>query len=177
MKTLNQQADLTKDDYSHAGYIYHAYVDKDKIRAWILGKVLPIINDRLSYYLSTMETDISFKLEPSLNVRGKDGSFEYELMSGGERKSVDVAIMLAARDAQMALYGPQCNVLVLDEVDGRLDPVGLNGLIGLIINDLSARDDGLDAIFVISHTAEMRKNFPRTLTVVRENKISRLLQS
>jgi len=93
----------------------------------------------------------------------------YEFQSGGERKRTDVAFMLAMFDLHEQMYGRQCNVLVLDEVDGRMDDDGIESLINIIKNDLSSR---IESILIISHRNMMQDVFPKELLVKRSNRFS-----
>jgi len=95
----------------------------------------------------------------------------YEFESGGERKRTDVAFMLAMFDFHEQMYGRQCNVLVLDEVDGRMDDDGIDSLISVIKNDLANR---VETILVISHRNLMFDTFPKEIKVVRTKRQSRL---
>ena len=88
----------------------------------------------------------------------------YEFESGGERKRTDVAFMFAMFDFHEEMYGRQCNILVLDEVDGRLDDDGIDSLIGIIKNDLASK---VESIMVISHRNMMHDIFPREIRVKR----------
>jgi DNA repair exonuclease SbcCD ATPase subunit len=93
----------------------------------------------------------------------------YEYQSGGERKRTDLAFMLASYDFYEVMYGRQCNLMVLDEVDGRMDEDGIEGLISIIRNDLSSR---IDNILIISHRNQMFDVFDRELKVKRINRFS-----
>jgi DNA repair exonuclease SbcCD ATPase subunit len=67
-------------------------------------------------------------------------------------------------DFHEQMYGRQSNVLVLDEVDGRLDDDGIDSLISVIKNDLANK---VETIMVISHRNMMHDTFPRELRVKR----------
>jgi DNA repair exonuclease SbcCD ATPase subunit len=64
------------------------------------------------------------------------------------------------------MYGQQCNVMVLDEVDGSLDPHGVRMFVDIIHNDFSGdRPDKPDTILIISHKNEMVDQFPNHVLV------------
>ena len=72
-------------------------------------------------------------------------------------------------DLHEQMYGRQCNVLILDEVDGRMDDDGIESLINIIKNDLSSR---IESILIISHRNMMQDVFPKELLVKRSNRFS-----
>ena len=95
--------------------------------------------------------------------------WKYEYESGGERKKTDLAMMFAIFDFHEYMYGRQCNILVLDEVDGRLDEDAVDSLISIIKSDLAHR---VETVLVISHKNTMKDVFPNELCVQRVKRFS-----
>jgi DNA repair exonuclease SbcCD ATPase subunit len=95
--------------------------------------------------------------------------WDYHLCSGGERKRIDMAIMFALYDLYIHMYGQQCNIMVLDEVDGRLDADGIQAFINIIYNDFSGSNADSrpkpGSILIISHRSEMLDAFPSKILV------------
>ena len=60
-------------------------------------------------------------------------------------------------------------MLVLDEVDGRMDDDGIDALINIIKNDLANK---VESILIISHRNMMHDVFPQELRVKRSNRFS-----
>ena len=160
-----------KSEYlnKHLHYIHKAYNDRSKIKGYIFREHLPFINSRLAYYLEVFDLDIKIELTDSLGISSNMWGYEYE--SGGERKRTDVAFMLAMFDFHEQIYGRQCNVLVMDEVDGRLDDDGIEALINIIKTDLSHR---VESILMISHRNMMFDTFSKELRVTRHGRFSKL---
>ena len=161
----------TRSEYlnKHLHYIHKAYNDRSKIKGYIFREHLPYINSRLQYYLEIFDLDIKIELTDSLGISSNMWGYEYE--SGGERKRTDVAFMLAMFDFHEQIYGRQCNVLVMDEVDGRLDDDGIEALINIIKTDLSHR---VESILMISHRNMMFDTFSKELRVTRHGRFSKL---
>lgn len=171
-KLLNEvSTSRTKSEYlnKHLHYIHKAYNDRSKIKGYIFREHLPYINSRLQYYLEIFDLDIKIELTDSLGISSNMWGYEYE--SGGERKRTDVAFMLAMFDFHEQIYGRQCNVLVMDEVDGRLDDDGIEALINIIKTDLSHR---VESILMISHRNMMFDTFSKELRVTRHGRFSKL---
>lgn len=153
----------------HYKYIHKAYNDRNKIKSFVFQDHVPFINSRLRHYLDVFGLDIQIEITPSLAISSNLWGYEFE--SGGERKRTDVAFMLAMYDFHEEMYGRQCNVLVLDEVDGRLDDDGIDSLISIIKNDLAGR---VETILVISHRNMMFDTFGREIKVQRVDRFSTL---
>jgi DNA repair exonuclease SbcCD ATPase subunit len=153
----------------HYYYIQKAYGDRGKIKSFVFREHIPFINSRIRHYLEVFDLDVAIELTSSLGVSSNLWGYEFE--SGGERKRTDVAFMLAMFDFHEQMYGRQCNLLVLDEVDGRLDDDGIDALINIIKNDLSAR---AESVLVISHRNMMFDTFPNEIKVERTERFSHL---
>jgi DNA repair exonuclease SbcCD ATPase subunit len=153
----------------HYHYVYKAYNDRNKIKSYIFREHIPFINSRLKHYMDVFGLDIQIKLTESLGIESNLWGYEFE--SGGERKRTDVAFMLAMFDFHEQMYGRQCNVLILDEVDGRMDEDGIDSLISVIKNDLAHR---VETIMVISHRNMMFDTFPKEVRVTRKNRLSNI---
>lgn len=147
----------------HYQYVYKAWSDRTKIKSFVFKEHIPFINERLKHYLNVFGLDIKIELTPALGISSNLWGYEFE--SGGERKRTDVAFMLSMFDFHEQMYGRQSNLLVLDEVDGRLDDDGIDSLISIIKNDLAPK---VETVLIISHRNMMHDTFPRELIVKRE---------
>lgn len=153
----------------HLNYIYKAYNDRNKVKSLVFQEHIPFINGRLKHYLDIFGLDIHLELTDSLSIKSSKWGYDFE--SGGERKRTDVAFMLATFDFHEYMYGRQCNILVLDEVDGRLDDDGISSLVSIINNDIAPK---VETIFIISHKSDMRDVFSSQINIIRENRFSRI---
>jgi DNA repair exonuclease SbcCD ATPase subunit len=158
------EKDIEKTDHlnRHYHYVFKAWNDRTKIKSFVFQEHIPYINKRLKHYLEVFGLDIQIELTPALGIKSNMWGYEFE--SGGERKRTDVAFMLAMFDFHEQMYGRQSNVLVLDEVDGRLDDDGIDSLINVIKNDLASK---VETIMIISHRNMMCDTFPTELRVKR----------
>jgi DNA repair exonuclease SbcCD ATPase subunit len=160
-----------RNDYlnRHYHYVYRAYSDRSKVKSLVFRDHIPFINNRLRHYLDVFGLDIHIELTDSLSISSNLWGYKFE--SGGEKMRTNVAFMLAAFDFHEHMYGRQCNVLVLDEVDGRLDDDGIDSLINVIKNDLAGR---VETILIISHREHMQDTFAKEIKVRRRNRFSTL---
>lgn len=168
-----KQTDLTSELerldvlVKHYSYIFKSYNDRRKIKSFSVAKYRPLLNSRFKHYLDKFKLGIDIEITDSLGV--DTSGADYDFMSGGERKRVDASFMLARFDVREALYGRQSNVIVLDEVDARMDAEGVECLADIILNDLATR---VDTILVISHQQSMRDIFPNQIRIGKQDKLS-----
>lgn len=165
------QAVVDRDNllWAHYKYINRVYSDRNKIKSIAFKEQLPFINNRLKYYFDVFGLDIKLTITDNLSVESDKWSYDFE--SGGERKRTDVAFMLALFDFHEYMYGRQSNILVLDEVDGRMDNDGIESLISVIKNDIATR---VETILIVSHRDLMHDTFAREIRVTRKNRFSTL---
>lgn len=147
----------------HINYVHRAYSDRRKIKSYMLSEYIPYLNNRIEHYSNRFKLDLSIKFTNALGI--KSDMWDYEEFSGGERKRFDVALMLAIFDLHILMYGRNCNVIVFDEIDGRLDPLGAEIFVDIIRSDFAEK---ADSIFVISQRPDIRGTLPSEIRVVRE---------
>jgi DNA repair exonuclease SbcCD ATPase subunit len=122
------------------------------IKARVIKHYLPIINKQINHYLTAMDFPIHFTLDENfseqLQSRHRD-DFSYESFSEGEKKRIDLALLLTWRAVAQIKNSAACNVLILDEVfDSSLDASGTEEFLK-IIHTLEKSN-----VFVISHKTD-----------------------
>ncbi len=155
---------------THYQYIQKAYSDRRKIKSMIIGELIPYFNQRIQYYLSAFDIDIDLEFTQTLGFQTEKWPFDF--CSGGEQKRISVAIMFAMHDLWLAIYGRQCNIMALDEVDTALDESGAAAFVSIINNDFAekkAERPTPDTIFVISHRNDMVDAFPKKMMIRRDS--------
>jgi DNA repair exonuclease SbcCD ATPase subunit len=162
--------------FKHYKYIYRSYSDRRKIKSWLLSELIPFLNDRVQYYLDMLDIDMCIKFNSTLNA--ETDRWDYEFCSGGERKRIDLAIMFGLYDLYMSIYGQQCSIMVLDEVDSRLDKRGVESFTE-IVTDICTNDERPrpSTIFVISHKQELESLFPSQITIKKKGNFSSIDQT
>lgn len=157
--------------WKHWTYIQKAHSDRKKMKSFAIAPHLDYVNSRLAYYLDVFELDLSMQFTTSLGI--ENSKWEYDFYCGGERKRTDLAIMFAMFDLHEKMYGRQSNIMVLDEVDGRMDGAGIQSLIQIIKNDLSTK---VETLLIISHKSNLRDVFSRQIHIKRDGRYSQLAE-
>lgn len=151
------------------------------VRAHILDTVTPFLNERTADYLSalsdgnitavwsTLGSTAKGELREKFNIEvsNSKGGQSFKLLSGGEKRKVRLATMLALQDLVASRATKPINIWIGDEIDDALDPAGLERLMGLL--ERKARERG--TVLVISHN-EMRDWCDQVATVIKKGGVS-----
>jgi DNA repair exonuclease SbcCD ATPase subunit len=154
------------------------------VKSFLLDEILPSLNDRISYYASALigeQRKIVFDTESQLRSGASRDKFdvgiyqgerkiEYGACSGGEKRRVDVAILLALQSLVFERNAGKCNLMVLDEVFDSLDRTGIEKAVGLLSEESKDK-----AIYVISHVNEFRDYFEKELIIRNEGGVSSIV--
>lgn len=131
------------------------------VRAHILDTVTPFLNERTAEYLSvladgninavwtTLVKNASGELREkfSIEVTNDKGAESFGGLSGGEKRKVRLATMLALQDLVATRAIKPINLWIGDEIDDAMDPAGLERLMTIL--ERKARDRG--TVLIISH--------------------------
>lgn len=133
------------------------------VRAHILDTVTPYLNDRTAHYLnalsdgnieavwSTLSTTAKGELREKFNIEvsSKLGADSFAGLSGGQKRKVRLATVMALQDLVASRALKPIRLFVADEIDHALDEAGLERLMGIL--DEKARERG--TVLVISHNS------------------------
>lgn len=146
----NRRNELLDEDNYHS--IMVQLLKDNGIKTKVIEQYLPVINKMINHYLNIFDFYVNFELDDTFNetikARFKD-TFSYELFSEGQKKKIDISLLLAFRDVAKLKNSVNTNLLIMDEVaDSSLDAEGLENLMD-VINKLENTN-----VFVISHRSE-----------------------
>ena len=173
---LNNELDSSKE--SRAQYaeqkryydILGTILNDKGIKTRIIRKYLPVINNHVNMYLKDMDFFVNFQLDENfqetIKSRHRD-DFSYYSFSEGEKKRIDIALLLTWRYIAAMRNSVNVNLLILDEVfDASLDQAGVDDLMKLFhlldktnLFIISHKLDVLDDKFPAKITVEKHKNF------------------
>lgn len=147
------------------------------VRAHILDTVTPFLNERTAEYLATLSdgnitatwTTLTKTAKGELRERfgievsHSKGAKSFKGLSGGEKRKVRLATMLALQDLVASRATKPINLWIGDEIDDALDSAGLERLI--VILERKAREKG--TVLIISHN-DLNAWIDNVTTVVKE---------
>jgi DNA repair exonuclease SbcCD ATPase subunit len=124
---------------------------KEGIKSFIVDQIIPTLNEQIEYWMQIMyQGSISVQFDKYLNVTMYNNSSKNQMVfgqgSGGERRRIDIAIMLAFRQIMKLTTGKDPNIVFFDEVAENLDEEGVYRLYDALL-DISKSSH----VYVITH--------------------------
>ena len=163
-----------KESISYYDFTYSLLKDGG-VKANIIKKYLPLINQQVNKYLQMMDFYINFKLDEEFNETIETPiheDFTYSSFSEGEKMRIDLALLFTWREIARMKNSVNTNLLIMDEVfDSTLDGFGTEEflkIIRFVIKDAN--------IFVISHKTGMEDKFTDVLKFEKFKGFSRLVK-
>lgn len=153
------------------------------VRAHVLESITPMLNKQTAEYLTILtDGNISavwqtltatakgeLREKFTIDVSNDKGAQTYAGLSGGEKRKVRLATMLALQDLVGARASKPINLYIGDEIDDALDKSGLERL--MVILERKARERG--TVLIISH-ANLSDWADQVAVVVKEHGVSRV---
>ena len=142
------------------------------IKAGIIKRYLPVMNQLINRYLKELDFYVSFDLdenfEETIKSRFRD-EFSYASFSEGEKMRIDLALLFTWRTIAKMKNSANTNLLILDEIfDSSLDVSGTDDFLK-ILHTVSDNTN----VFVISHKTEsLQDKFASTLVVEKKQNFS-----
>jgi len=151
--TKNNLVTINKDMLMYTKII--EILSDSGVKSYIFDRLIPVLNKSVNYYLNIFELPIYIEFDNSMkdNIKTStdfNASVNYMSFSEGEKKKIDMAILLSFIDVTKKVANWNCNILIIDELlDSSIDDNGLEKLLESLekmVNDV----DGLGA-YIISH--------------------------
>lgn len=150
-RMLKQKA----DDYDTCKFV----LGEEGVRSFVVKRLLTIMNASIQQYINELGMTMRCKFdeyfdEQLSNDKGKEIS--YWNLSGGERRTVDLACAWAFKDLKRKISGVSSNVEWVDEIfDSAFDERGFD----LLVDLMKKRIDKYSlSVYAISHRKEMEKH-------------------
>ncbi len=153
------------------------------IRSFIFENALPYLSEKANTYSTiltggTVTIDIlpttplkngTTKEKLFVSAKNSFGANVYAGNSDGERRRIDICILLALQDLIASRASKVWNTIIFDEVMDTLDKTGIQNVIELL------RTYQNKNIFLISHSEDLKQYFDTAIIVQKENGVSKLL--
>lgn len=127
----------------------------------IIESVSPIFGD---YIVQLIEVKRGIEIE----LIRKGNKTSYKSFSGGEKRRIDIIIILSLMRFVMNCSGVSTNLLVFDEIFEHLDAKG----IGCALDAIDALFPESHSIYIITHNDMLKSRFSSILRVVKEDGVS-----
>ena len=146
------------------------------IKEYVISIILPFVNKKLEEYMLRMNTSYTVKFGSDLSetftkVTGNSKDRKYENFSEGEKKRIDLAMLLTFIDLAQLCGTINSNLLIFDELlDSSADGDGLESFMDILHE--KAHNEKL-SVWIISHREEL-ENIPidREVIVARKDDVS-----
>lgn len=148
MRRIEKNMKKAKDLYDTANHCTSLITRQ--FRNYLLKNTIEFMNNRLSKYsdmLFSNESDVIKLIQDGSNLDIFLGEAPYNSLSGGEKRKVDIALILTQKDLALNISGLNCNILILDEIFEALDDEAIMTVTEML---MSVSSD-IDSMFVISH--------------------------
>ena len=126
------------------------------LRYNLLETLIPHINKSIQYFINKLDQSYKIKYDqefkPHIFVEGFEKEINYNNLSTGQRKTLDLAVIFGV--LQNIIANVDFNILFLDELFSNMDIEARNTMLTLLKENLFDNK----SIFVINH-AEMQDDF------------------
>jgi DNA repair exonuclease SbcCD ATPase subunit len=155
------------------------------VRAHVLGTALGGIETAANAWLSRIaSSDLRLEMRPysekksggvndaiSMDVIGAGGGYGYRGSSGGERRRIDIALLLALAEVAQAAHGRTGGAIWIDEAMDSLDSEGVER-VSAVLSEMSKER----TVVVISHNPELQRALsPDVWLDVNDGKVAQIL--
>ena len=173
--TIEKYMSTSKHDRDNHDVVINMLKDTG-IKANIIKKYLPVMNQLINRYLKELDFYVSFELdenfEETIKSRFRD-EFSYASFSEGEKMRIDLALLFTWRTIAKMKNSANTNLLMLDEIfDSSLDSSGTDDFMKIL--KTFSEDTN---VFVISHKPDvLQDKFERMLRVEKKQNFSTIIE-
>jgi DNA repair exonuclease SbcCD ATPase subunit len=173
--TISKSKVETEEELLYLEYMKFLLSDEG-FKTNIIKNDLPFLNSSINNYLKDFGVNFGIKFNEQFEIQltgySKRG-LDYYSLSEGEKKRIDLSILLSFVKLAKKKNSISCNILAIDELlDNALDSIGKENIITLLTNMI--KSDIIESVYIISHNRNLiLPNFER-IEVVKEGEFSKL---
>lgn len=184
MKKYELEVSVTEDKYkdttnkfNHFKFI-RSILGEEGVSKYVVKKVLPFLNKKVNSYLGILGSDYTIVFDSELNekliARNRD-PMPYASFSGGEKRRIDLALLLSLIDVSKLQNSIDTNILILDEVlDTSMDSDGVENFMDHLNTAFKVSYPD-KAIYVITHRKEIgEEHFDSIINLVKKEGFTRI---
>lgn len=158
-------------ELDHIQYLDSLLLPSSPFRSFVLEQYLNHINIILSYISPMVFDGVHASLaidskKAGIDIVLKKGEkpYSYKALSGGEKRRLDVIIILALQKFILEHSGVSSNLIVFDEIFDGLDTKGIELVIGCL-DSLFGEDV---CTYIITHRDDFKSMFDQIITVIKD---------
>lgn len=179
IKNKEEEIKLTEDKFKTANEKFKYFnkirdlLGEEGIRKYIIKKVLPFLNKKVNHYLNILGSDYTIIFDSELNekliARNRDER-PYASFSGGEKRRIDLALLLALMDVAKSQNSADTNILIMDEIlDTSMDSDGVESFMEHLNESFKTLYPD-KCIYIITHRKEIgEEHFDTIVNLVKKN--------
>jgi len=144
------------------------------VKSYIFNQLIPIMNNSINTYLRLFDLPVYIEFDNTMKhqistTSNFNTSVKYTSFSEGEKKKIDMSILLSFIDVTKKIANWNCNLLIIDELlDSSIDDEGLDKLLESL-NTMVSEENGM-GIYIISHRLKSEyKNKFKSIIEVEKN--------
>jgi DNA repair exonuclease SbcCD ATPase subunit len=151
----NKEKERLESIYDYIGCIKDLCKD-EHVKQYAISSMMPSLNKLVNYYLSESGMNFYIKLDKWLDetIEGPGiSNCSYGSLSGGESRSIDLALQFGFLDVKRIKAGVYPDILILDELlDSSVDSIGLSNILDIV--KVRQKEDN-NKVFIITHRQEV----------------------
>lgn len=177
LKNIKEEYEGAKKDVDYHKFI-RSILGEDGIGKYVIKKVLPFLNKKVNHYLDILGSDYKILFDQDLNENITTKNMEereYASFSGGEKKRIDLSVLMAMMDVAKTQNSVDTNILILDEVlDTSMDAEGVESFMCHLKDSFSTAYPD-KCVYIITHRKEIGEEiFDSMINIVKENDFTKL---
>lgn len=147
----------------------------DGIKKFFLEQVAPILSAKSNYYIDKFDLPVTIIFDSQFNCILADAvsgiEISYEAFSEGEKKRIDIAILLSIIETMKSVKNWDCNIIFFDELfDNAVDAENLNAMFNALSDIIKSNEEM--GIYLISHRIVDHLKYSRKITLAKSEGFS-----
>ena len=174
-KKLRTEKESLEDKYKQLTALKTVLSDEG-VKASAIKKDLPFLNSSIKKYMMKFGKDFWIEFSETFDVELKGFSkkgLTYYTMSSGEKKSIDLSVLLSFIDMTRNKNSVHTNIIVMDEIcDSSLDAKTLEIFIEILQNKV--KENQLKNVFIVSHNPNISIDNCERITCYKDGQFSKI---
>lgn len=175
LNDLNEKEKLFNESEEEMNHfrVIRKLLGEDGMRKFVVSKILPFFNSKINETLKKMGSEYTVTFDVNLDekilTKTRDDR-AYTSLSSGEKKRVDISIILALMDLAKLQNSVDTNILILDEVlDTSMDTEGVEAFLNYLQNNFMKLYPD-KCVYIITHRKEIADDvFDRLINLINKN--------